>query len=189
MARLRAAVESRIGPAGPGGVAARGALLMVLGWFTLRHLADRDFRGIYAGLNLALHEAGHLVFGWFGSEWLAAAGGTLFHLLCIGAVGVAFWRQRDVFAVAVAVWWSGTLFLEAAPYAADARAQVLPLVTVGDGPVGHDWFMILEPLGLLAADGIVGETFRLLGLGLLVAGVAGGAWVVARMRALGTASG
>lgn len=182
-ARLRAHVESRIAAAGHGGVAARAALLAVLGWFTLRHLADRDFRGIYAGINLALHEAGHLVFGWFGSPWLTAAGGTLFHLFCIAAVGVAFWRQRDVFAVAVAVWWAGTLFVEAAPYAADARARELPLVTVGDGPVGHDWFTMLEPLGLLGADAGVAAVLRTLGVGLLVAGVAGGAWVLERMRA------
>ncbi len=185
---LLAALDARIGPTGPGGVAARGALLGLLAWFTLRHLGDADFRGIYAGLNLVLHEAGHLVFGWFGSPWIAAAGGTLFHLLCIVGTGVAFWRQRDVFAVAVAVWWAGTLFIEAAPYAADARAQELHLVTVGDGPVGHDWFTILEPLGLLRADAAVGGAFRVLGLGLLVAGVAGGAWVVARMRAKGAAA-
>lgn len=181
-ARLAAAVRARLGPTSATGRAARGLLLGVLAWFTLRHLLDGDFRGIYAGLNLVLHEAGHLVFQYGGFAWLTAAGGTLFHLMCIAGVGVAFWRQRDMFAVAVALWWSGTVFIEAAPYAADARAQELPLVTVGDGPVGHDWYAMLEPLGLLAFDEVIGAALRLLGLATLLLALSAGAWMLRCMH-------
>lgn len=179
MAAVRDALRERIQPATPAARLGRALLLLILGWFTLRHLLDADFRGIYSGLNLVLHEAGHLVFQWSGSTWLTAAGGTLFHLLCIAAAGVAFWRQRDIFAVAVTVWWAGTLFVEAAPYAADARAQLLPLVTVGDGPVGHDWYTMLEPLGLLALDGAIGAALRGFGLAAMVAALILGGWVAA----------
>lgn len=180
--RLLEGVADRIPPASPLAVAARGVLLALLGWFTLRHLVDPDHRGIYSGLNLVLHEAGHLVFQWSGSVWLTAAGGTLFHLGCIIAVGVAFWRQRDLFAVVVAVWWAGTVFIEAAPYAADARARELPLVTVGDGPISHDWFAMLEPLGLLAFDGLIGALLRAMGLAIMAAALVAGAGMLWRMR-------
>ncbi len=176
--RLRTAIEGRLAPMTPVGRAARWALLALLAWFTVRHLGDADYQGIYGGLNLVLHEAGHLVFGWFGSPFLAAAGGTLFHALCIALVGVGFWRQRDLFAVAVTIWWGGTVFLGAAPYAADARAQLLPLVSVGDGPVSHDWHTMLEALGLLGADQLVGGALRVLGLAVLVVGLAAGVWIL-----------
>ncbi|NNK64280.1 MAG: hypothetical protein HKO98_13870 [Gemmatimonadetes bacterium] len=171
---------SRPGPAPAAVTLGRTLLLALLAWFTLRQFADADYRGIWAGLNLVLHEAGHLALGWFGSAWLSAIGGTAFHLACIGAVGVAFWRQQDRFAVAVTVWWAGTVFVEAAPYIADARVQNLPLVTVGDGPVSHDWFVILDGLGLLARDQQLGGLARASGLALLVAGLVGGASIAAR---------
>ena len=175
---IREAIGGRLGPTSGLARTGRIALLVVLAWFTLRHLADPAYQGIYGGLNLVLHEAGHLVFGWFGGRWLSAAGGTLFHLTCVVAVGVAFWRQRDPFAATVALWWSGTVLVGAGHYAADARRQVLPLVTVGDGPVGHDWYTMLDPLGLLAWDQQVGAALRGFGLALLGMGIAAGAWTV-----------
>lgn len=179
--RLERGIVERLEPSTRLARAGRVALLVVLAWFSVRHLADPAFQGIYGGINLALHEAGHLVFGWFGSRWLAAAGGTLFHLACVAAVGVAFWRQRDPFALAVAIWWSGTVLIGAGPYAADARRQLLPLVTVGDGPVGHDWYTMLEPIGLLPWDQQVGGMLRWTGLALLAAGIAAGIWTI-RLR-------
>jgi hypothetical protein len=163
--------DSRPDAAAPAVTLGRTLLLVLLGWFTLRMFVDADYRGIWAGLNLVLHEAGHLALGWFGSDWIAAAGGTAFHLACVIATGVAFRRQGDRFAMGVTVWWAGTVLVEAAPYVADARAQLLPLVTVGDGAVSHDWFVILDGVGLLGFDAQLGRTARLLGLGLLVAGL------------------
>ena len=156
---------SRPGPAPAAVTLGRALLLALLAWFTISQFADADYRGIWAGLNLVLHEAGHLALGWFGNEWLSAIGGTAFHLACIAAVGVAFWRQQDRFAVAVTVWWAGTVFVEAAPYIADARVQNLPLVTVGDGPRRHDphHVPLHQPL-----DG--GRILQLLADGHLVAG-------------------
>ncbi len=179
MDRVRSAVAERLAPSSPIARYARMALLALLAWFTTRHIADPSYQGIYGPLNLALHEAGHLVFVWFGSSWLMAAGGTLFHLICVAAVGVAFWRQRDPFAVTVALWWTGTVLVGAGVYAADARRQVLPLVTIGDGPVGHDWFMILEPLGLLAWDQWIGGGLRWGGVALMIGAIALGAWTIA----------
>ena len=160
----------------------RAPLIPILAWFLWRHLNDPAFAGIYDGLNLALHEAGHALFMWFGVEFLTIAGGTLLEIACPIFAGIVFWRQRDVFALAVASFWLGTVFLDIAPYAADARAQLLPLVSLGDGPVGHDWFEMLWRLDLLRWDQTIAGAFRTAGLVTLAASIAAGAWVLWRMR-------
>jgi len=38
---------------------------------------------------------------------------------------VAFWRRRDRFGAAVAVWWAGQNLVDLAPYINDARALQL----------------------------------------------------------------
>ena len=40
-------------------------------WIFCRHLGDSEYGSIFAGLNLAMHEAGHLFFMWFGRDFLA----------------------------------------------------------------------------------------------------------------------
>jgi hypothetical protein len=61
---------------------------------------------------------------------------------------------------------------------ADARAQQLPLLTVGDSEdVIHDWNYLFSHLGLLDHDTQIASTFRVLGwLGML----ATVAWFVRR---------
>ncbi len=153
----------------------------VLAWFLVRHLADPGYAGIYDGLNLALHEGGHLLFGWSGSELLTAAGGTLLEVACPLLAAVAFVRQRDPFAVTVAGFWWGTTLLDVAPYMADARARALPLVTVGDGPATHDWAYLLGRFGLLEQDWLLAGLTRDLGLLVLILSLSAGAWVLVVM--------
>jgi hypothetical protein len=160
----------------------RALLLPLLGWFALRHTLDRDFRGIYQGLNLVVHEAGHLFFLWFGSDLLMVAGGTLFEVGVPMLVGVYFWRQGDVAGSTVALFWVGTALLSVAPYMADARTQALPLVSVGGGPVGHDWFLLLDAAGLLEQDRALARMVRAGGLGLVWGAVGALAWTLREMR-------
>lgn len=156
----------------------RALLVPVLAWFFVKHLGDPDYAGIYDGLNLAIHEGGHLLFSWSGSELLTAAGGTLLELACPVLAGVMFVRQRDAFAVTVALFWLGTVFLDIAPYLADARAQALPLVTVGGGAATHDWTYLLGRFGWLERDVLLGGLARDLGLVTLAGGLAGAVWVL-----------
>ncbi len=175
-ASLRSAVTSRVAGAD---WRPRAVLLPVLAWLFWKHLVDPDYHGIVSGLNLALHEAGHMALVWpqmwFGWDLLMVAGGTLFEVGIPAAVAVYFWRQRDPFGATVALFWMGTAMLDVAPYAADARAQLLPLVSVGGGPVGHDWYIMLEAWGLLDQDQRIGVLFRGAGLlclaGSIVAGI------------------
>jgi hypothetical protein len=153
-------------------------LLVPLAWILYRHLADSEYGSIFAGINLAIHEGGHLFFMWFGSDFLAVAGGTLLQCICPIVTGTMFYKQRDFFAIGVACFWLGTNFAHIAPYAADARAQLLPLVSPFPGAPGHDWNYLLSTLGLLQQDGVIGGAFRIAGIVTMGAGLFGSLWVL-----------
>lgn len=162
--------------------APRAALVGILGWFFLRHLTDPAYRGIYGGLNLVVHEAGHALFSWSGSTVLTIAGGTVLEVAVPLLVGVLFWRQRDPFAVTVAGFWLATVALDVSVYVGDARSQLLPLVTVGSGPPVHDWGYLLGEFDLLRLDTALARVLRRLGLVFMAASLGAGGWVVHRIR-------
>ena len=153
-------------------------LLIPLAWIFYRHLGDSEYGSIFAGLNLAIHEGGHLFFLWFGSDFLAVAGGTILQCLCPIAAGIMFYKQRDFFAIGIACFWLGTNFAHIGPYAADARAQMLPLVSTFQGAPGHDWNYLLGVLGLLHQDRVIGGAFRVAGILTMGAGIWVGGWVL-----------
>lgn len=79
---------------------------------------DSEYQSIFGGINLAIHEGGHLFFMWFGSDFLTMAGGTLLQCLCPIVTGIMFYEQRDFFAIAIVCFWLGTNLAHIAPYAA-----------------------------------------------------------------------
>lgn len=114
-------------------------------------------------VNLVVHEAGHALFGWFGST-LGLWGGTLFQLLVPFLLAVYFFSQRKAAAFAFCLFFFFENFLGIATYMADARAQALPLVTLGDPEfVIHDWNAIFSSLSLLQHDTQIAAVVRLLG--------------------------
>lgn len=152
-------------------------------WVWFRHAASPEYRSVFGGLNLGVHELGHFVFGPFG-DIPAALGGSLLQCL-LPLVGMAmFARQGDWFAVAFAFGWLGTNFFEVSVYAADAVAMRLPLVTPGGGHPIHDWNYILGGLGWLRHTERVAGLIRLAGHASMLACVAGIAYVVSRMLTL-----
>ena len=96
------------------------------------------------GVNLLIHEAGHVVFGALG-QTVAIAGGTILQLLFPVAFVVHFWRHGQRFAAAVCGVWASESLMYTARYLGDARAQELPLV----GGHIHDWNYLLGQAGLL----------------------------------------
>lgn len=150
-------------------------LLLVLAWLLKQHLTEPGHAGLFSGINLVVHEAGHLALGWFG-ELPGILGGTLFELGAPLAATVAFFRREDDFAVAVAVFWLGTALVDVGFYAADARLRSLPLVSPGTGEPVHDWAWLLGRLRLLEHDRLLGALLRWSGLlsmaGSLVLGAA-----------------
>jgi hypothetical protein len=84
------------------------------------------------GVFVPIHEGGHLLFRFFG-EFLNIAGGTLMQLGVPIALAIYFLFQRQAQGVAFCMFFFFEQFFPIATYMADARAQELPLLTIGDG--------------------------------------------------------
>ena len=88
---------------------------------------------------IPIHEGGHLLFRIFG-EFLAVARGSDICNWPLRSCSYRFYFQRQVPGTAFCIFFFFELFLPIATYMADARAQELPLLTVGDADyVIHDW--------------------------------------------------
>jgi hypothetical protein len=164
---MEAAARTGSGVAWP-----RILLVALLVWWTLRAAVSSawiflDF------VNLAFHEAGHLVLS-FGGSTLHYLGGTLGQLLVPGLLAGYFllYRQQPLGA-AFCLWWLGENLVNVSVYMADARELALPLVGGGE----HDWNELFFRWGLLDQDSvrrISGATHLLGGVVMLV----GLAWCV-----------
>jgi hypothetical protein len=161
----------------------RAPLLLWLAYVAVRHVADPLYTSLFGSLNLGLHEGGHLLFGYLPGEFLAVAGGTLLQLAAPVLSAVMFLRQPDYFAVTVCGVWLSTNLYNVAAYMADARAQELPLVTVGDGEcvICHDWGYMLGQLGMLSLDTTLAGLVRLLAFLVMWSSLAAGGWMLWRM--------
>jgi hypothetical protein len=117
---------------------------------------------------IPVHEGGHLLFRWFG-EFISVAGGTFLQLAAPFALAVYFAFRRQAQAAAFCLFFFFEQFLPIATYMADARAQELPLLTVGDADyVIHDWNYLFGKLGLLAHDTQIATAMRVAGwLGMI----------------------
>ena len=159
----------------------RALLLLICAWIFYQHLRDALYGGIVKGLNLAIHEIGHVLFGFLG-DFIGIAGGTLLQLAAPIVAGWLFYRQRDFFAIAIALCWLGTNFFDVAAYAADARAGDLPLVGIGAADPEHDWFIMLAETDLLYRDQLIGAFFKWLGIVSFTGGLFFGTWTLTQMR-------
>jgi hypothetical protein len=157
-------------------VFARRGLSLALLAYGLYDLTHPGRASLLAGVDLAIHETGHLLFGAFG-ELVGFAGGTLFQLIMPALFVGYFWRRGDRHAASVALWWMGQNCGHIATYVADARAEELPLVGGGE----HDWAYLLGRFGLLAHDQGIAGVIRTVGLLLVVASSTYG-FVVASRR-------
>jgi len=136
------------------------ALLAVYGLVCLRTPGSG---GLLDGVDLAIHETGHLVFSPFG-EVVTALGGTLFQLVIPAAFLVSFWRRGDRYAAAFPLWWIAQNLWNISVYVADARAQDLPLVGGGE----HDWTFLLGEVGWLARGVALGQALHATGVAVYV---------------------
>ncbi len=125
---------------------------------------------------IPIHEGCHLLFRMFG-EWIMVAGGTFLQLFVPFALAVSFAFRRQVPGTAFCAFFFFEQFLPIATYMADARAQELPLLTVGDSEdVIHDWFYLFSHTDLLQHDTQIGSAFRILGWLGMVATVLWFSW-------------
>ena len=159
----------------------RAPLLPLLAWILSGYLGDAQHASVFEGVNLAFHEMGHAAFFWLGDRLLTVAGGTIFQLgVPVAAGAYLLFKQHDPFGAAVCLFWLGTALFGAGVYAADARAQALPLVSPF-GPVdvdSHDWTVMLMRFEMLSRDEAIGAGLRRAGIVAMMASLVAGAWVL-----------
>ena len=115
-------------------------------------------------------------------SWLSIPAGSAFQwgipLLC----GWLLWRQGEPFAIPVALVWLGLSLGLSVPYIADATAQAMPLISVGNyHPDTHDWNYMLSGLGLLGCEGFLSGLCRFASVVTMLAGLASGVWLIVMM--------
>ena len=109
---------------------------------------------IIDNVNLVIHEGGHLLFSWLGAT-ATLYGGTLLQWLVPFLLAAYFWAQRHTTGFAFSLFFFFENWLYTAAYMADARAQELPLVGVGDMESEesmHDFYRIFSQWGVLDHD-------------------------------------
>jgi hypothetical protein len=118
---------------------------------------------------IPIHEGGHLLFRFFGSELLAVAGGTLLQFFVPAALAIYFVFRRQAQGTAFCAFFFFEQCLPTARYMADARALELPLLTVGDAEyVIHDWNYLFGRFNVLSHDIQIAGMVRTVGwLGMI----------------------
>jgi hypothetical protein len=146
--------------------------LLALGGYSLLRLTNIEWWDLLDYVNLAIHEAGHIVFLPFG-DVMVALGGSLLQTL-VPAIFVAYFlRARQRFAGAITMGWVGVNLIYVSRYISDARAQELPLL--GGGNCIHDWWYVLISWDLLKSDLAIGRGVHLCAALVFVAAVVLGA--------------
>lgn len=129
----------------------RALLFIALALPVLRPLREQGENTLWSGIIFGAHEFGHLFWA-FAGEWMGIAGGSLTQLLVpIGAMALV-WRGKDWFGVAVCGLFLATSFAELSWYVADARNEMLDLVSFSPDGAIHDWNYLLGSMGMLRQD-------------------------------------
>lgn len=160
--------------------------LPLLIWFVyvlIRYLVSPEYNSILGGLNLGIHELGHMVFSLFG-QFVGVAGGSILQCLAPLLGAINFYRQRDFFAIALCFGWLSTNLFSVARYVADARLMELPLVAPFGGSENtvHDWNYLLSHLGLLQFDTYISFLIKCAAILSMLTCVLSGAWLLWQMN-------
>ena len=140
------------------------------GIFLLQAGQGTGLRALMDLVFIPIHEGGHLLFRFFGM-FIMVAGGTIMQLAVPLMLAMWFALHRQVPGTAFCTFFFFEQMLPISTYMADARAQELPLLTVGDADyVIHDWAYLFGRLGVLNYDIQIAEAVRALGwCGMLAA--------------------
>lgn len=167
---------------------AGAALWLLAAWYAWRFLrfdisdpGSMPLPFLHAAI-VPFHEFGHILFRPFG-EFTHVAGGSLMQFLMPLGFAVYFvhWR-RDNLAGWLMLWWEGTQWVDLAPYCYDAGKPVMMLLTGRTGDTGaHDYVDMLGDLGLLNRAHEVAALMKYFGVLLMLAALAWGALLLARI--------
>ncbi len=140
-------------------------LVVVMGWFPF----VRGTRVPLLGwVDLFVHEAGHILFGW--APWLLPAimGNGFQTLVPLVFAATFLLRYRDLVGAAFSTAWAGTTLVDASVYIGDAPFQRLD-IAFGSGE--HDWAHVFRQVDAMGAAVGVSRFVWFLGLVLFALGV------------------
>lgn len=172
--------RSRIGSGGNGrdaGAVARWLAAAALSAYIAPYLWMPSRYSLLDHVDLAIHEAGHVLFAPFG-EFMGIAGGSLLQVLVPVAFVAHFAIRDDRFSAAVILLWVAQSLFNLASYVGDARARLLPLV--GGPDVIHDWEWLLLRLRLLHQDRMLAGLVRSLAALTWVSATVAAVWYAPR---------
>src|SRR5690349_4151728 len=162
-------------PASPLIRRSRVVALVLIAVYAIARVQNPEYWDPLDDLNLAVHEAGHLVFSAFG-ETLTILGGSLFQVIVPVAFVAYFARTRQRYAASVTMAWVGVNLLNVSRYIGDARAQELPLLG-GEDSI-HDWWYLLINWDLLPRDTVIAQWVQLFGVVAFLAAIIGGVFTL-----------
>ena len=176
--------ERPINPFNFWGRAAAFVLILLYSWkFITFPLEPNQGHSFLHNVDLAFHEAGHLIFMPFG-RFMSILGGSLFQILVPLILTMAFLiYYRNPFGATVTFWWTGQSFVDIAPYIFDARNRQLILlggITGREDSTMHDWYNILSQLDLLRFDHAIARGAKGLGIVIMLTALVWGGMVLYR---------
>ena len=116
--------------------------------------------------DLIFHEAGHVIFMFFG-EFVSLCMGSGLQVLLPLTIALYFFFHGQRISAALCLMWVGINLINVSVYAGDAIVQNLPLL--GGDSVIHDWNTILSTFNILSWTPYVAGTFY--GLGIIAISV------------------
>lgn len=141
---------------------------LLLAFYCLYFLSSMDSWHFIDGVDLMIHEAGHVVFSPFG-RFITIAGGSLAQLIMPSLFIYYFYRRNELYSAGILFYWLAVNFFNVAKYASDAIVMQLPLL--GGDTSGHDWHNILSMLGILNYTSTVAGAIYAFGILTIIAGV------------------
>jgi len=120
-------------------------------------------------VDLAVHEAGHVLFVWAPRDVMLGMGNGFQVLVPLVFAGAFTIQHRDLAGGAAALGWAATSLQDASVYIADAPHRRLPLLGPEDS---HDWWQLLGGHGWLSAADDLARVVWVLAVLVWLAGVA-----------------
>lgn len=164
----------------PSGDKASFSIIRTIFWILLAYYSLRFFTfGINDGVmdnflhgpNLIFHEAGHVIFSFFGTFMMILWGSLFQCLLPIGLTYIFLFREEDPFAASITLWWLGQNFTDVALYISDAGARALPLIG-GMSEEAHDWGNLLTMMDMVEYDFVLGIMTHYIGMIIMIVALA-----------------
>jgi hypothetical protein len=129
------------------------------------------------GVNLVIHEAGHIIFMPFG-QFMMIAGGSLLQLIIPSIFALYFYHQGKSYSSALVLLWVGESLLNVSVYAGDSVEMQLPLLGGKDSI--HDWNYMLDQLNWLSHTPEIAKALYAASVLLIIGATAWG--IIAALR-------